>query len=171
MVSTELEPTSGNPRLPPVVRVPSLPLFPIPIPTFGTGHSSIPQAQGHLMSQASEHCYIFLVQGTLSRVKMQMKLSDPWGGPPQACHFSHSLRLEIPFSSGWAHSSGDQSIKAVLLLSRSQRSIRSAQPLSKPNNKASPDSESSLWKRRHLGSSYLVYGRNWAPDASHRYQQ
>lgn len=61
---------------------PSLPLFPIPIPTFGTGHSSIPQAQGHLMSQASKHCYIFLVQGTLSRVKMQMRLSDPWGGPP-----------------------------------------------------------------------------------------
>lgn len=28
--------------------------------TFRTGHCCIPQAQGHLVSQASEHCHIFL---------------------------------------------------------------------------------------------------------------
>lgn len=112
---------------PPVVRAPSLPLFPTSLPTFGTGHSSIPQAQGYLVSQASEHCYIFLVQRALSRVNMQMRLSDPWCGHPRP------VLLPLPkagqlCSPESAHSSREQCIKAVLLLSRRLSSIRSSQP-------------------------------------------
>lgn len=72
-------PNTPSPRL----------LPPFLTPTFRTGHRCISQAQGHLVSQASKHCHIFLEQGALGRAGMKMRLSHPPGpgttptrGPP-----------------------------------------------------------------------------------------